>query len=159
MTSVLSAVERFGETIRPTLARYSVLLLRTALGLIFAWFGGLKVAGTTPVGELVANTVPFVPADLLVPALGWFEVGVGVLLISGRLVGWAVAAMLAQLAGTFLVFVVQPETAFQGGNPLLITMEGEFVAKNIVLIGAGLVVAAYAGRGARDRAGRTGQAG
>jgi hypothetical protein len=45
-----------------------------------------------------------------------------------------------QMAGTFLVLVLQPDVAFQGGNPLLLTTEGEFVIKNLVLITAGLVV-------------------
>jgi len=37
--------------------------------------------------------------------------------------------------------VTQPELAFQHGNPLLLTMTGEFVVKNIVLMTAGLVLA------------------
>ena len=45
-----------------------------------------------------------------------------------------------QLSGTFLVLVLRPDIAFQGGNPLLLTVEGEFVIKNIVLIAGGIVV-------------------
>ena len=36
---------------------------------------------------------------------------------------------------------MQPQVAFQHGNPLLLTTEGEFVMKNVVLISAGLVLA------------------
>lgn len=129
-----------------TLQRYSVPLLRLALGVVFVWFGALKVANVTPVGDLVAGTVPWIDPGFLVPALGAFEVVLGLLLMSGRLVGWTCAAMIAHLAGTFLVYVMQPEVAFQHGNPLLMTTEGEFVAKNAVLITAGLVVAAWSGR-------------
>lgn len=128
------------------LQRFSVPLLRIALGVVFVWFGALKVANVTPVGDLVAGTVPWVDPDLFVPALGGFEVVLGLLLMSGRLVGWTCAAMIAHLAGTFLVYVMQPDVAFQNGNPLLMTTEGEFVAKNVVLITAGLVVAAWSGR-------------
>ncbi len=32
--------------------------------------------------------------------------------------------------------------AFQDGNPLLLTVEGEFVVKNLVLLSAGMVVGA-----------------
>ena len=49
--------------------------------------------------------------------------------------------MLGHLTGTFLVLVTQPDLAFQNGNPLLLTMIGEFVVKNIVLMTAGLVLA------------------
>ncbi len=54
-----------------------------------------------------------------------------------------------QMGGTFLVLVMQPERAFQGLNPLLLTTEGEFVVKNLVLICAGLVVGATARRPGR----------
>jgi putative oxidoreductase len=125
---------------------YSVAALRVALGVVFIWFGALKVADVSPVGDLVASTLPFLDADLVVPGLGAFEVALVLVLISGRFVRVACAAMVAHLAGTFLVYVVQPDVAFQHGNPLLMTTEGEFVAKNIVLITAGLVVAAASRR-------------
>jgi len=40
------------------------------------------------------------------------------------------------------VLVVQPAVAFQDGNLLLLTTEGEFVVKNLVLIAGALFVAA-----------------
>jgi uncharacterized membrane protein YkgB len=125
------------------LKRFSVPLLRVSLGVIFVWFGGLKVVGATPVKELVAGTVPWVNPDLFVPALGAFEVLIGVGLIIGYQLGWVVAAMVAHLGGTFLTVVMQPGAVFQHGNPLMLTMEGEFVTKNIVLITAGLVLATW----------------
>jgi putative oxidoreductase len=124
------------------LRQYSVPMLRVALGIVFVWFGALKAAGVSPVGDLVADTVPWLDRGLVVPLLGAFEVALGLVLISGRFILWACAAMVAHLCGTFLVYVTQPDVAFQQGNPLLMTTEGEFVAKNMVLIAAGLVVAA-----------------
>ena len=47
--------------------------------------------------------------------------------------------------------VVLPEVSFQGGNPLLLTVEGEFVVKNLVLLSAGMVVGATVST--TDRAG------
>jgi len=38
------------------------------------------------------------------------------------------------------VFVILPDVAFRHGNPLLLTVEGEFVVKNLVLLTAGMVV-------------------
>ncbi len=115
-------------------------LLRTALAVVFIWFGALKVVGRSPVGDLVAGTVYWVRPDLFVPFLGIWEVIVGV----GLLVGVALRGVLLlfwlQMAGTFLVLVMRPELAFQSGNPLLLTVTGEFVVKNLVLIAAGLVV-------------------
>lgn len=119
--------------------------LRIALGVVFVWFGALKVSGDTPVGDLVAGVVPWLPAELFVTGLGAFEVVLGIVIIAGYRLTWAIGVMVAHLAGTFLVFVTQPEVAYTS-NPLMVTMEGEFVAKNLVLITAGLVVAAFSPR-------------
>lgn len=121
--------------------RVSFPLLRISLGVVFIWFGALKFSNATPVGELVAHTVPFLPASVFVPALGAFEVLLGIGLLVGRRLEIVVLLMVAHLSGTFLVLVTQPSIAFQHGNPFMLTMTGEFVVKNIVLITAGIVLA------------------
>lgn len=134
------------ETEQRVLAALRVIALpalRVALGLVYLVFGALKVVGLTPVGELVSSMVPFVPAQVAVVGMGVVEVAVGAALIAGVLVPWIAAGAVAHLLGTFLVFVVHPEVAFVGGNPLALTLEGEFIAKNVVLIAGLLVVAAF----------------
>ena len=59
----------------------------------------------------------------------------------------------AQMVGTFLTFFVLPEVTFRDGNLLLLTVEGEFVVKNLVLISAAMVVGTtIRRRSARGRA-------
>jgi uncharacterized membrane protein YkgB len=122
------------------LRRFSVHALRISLGIVFVWFGALKVLGVTPVTDLVANTVYWVDPGWLVPVLGVFEMAVGLGLLFRFALRLVLLALVLQLIGTFLVLVVQPGIAFQGGNPLLLTVEGEFVIKNLVLITAAMVV-------------------
>ena len=122
------------------LRRVSVPLLRVSLGLVFVWFGLLKVFEVSPVSELVASTVYWFDASWVVPALGVVEVFVGTCLLLGRLMRLTLLLFALQMVGTFLVLVVQPDIAFQRGNPLLLTVEGEFVVKNLVLLSAGMVV-------------------
>ncbi|HET9142854.1 DoxX family membrane protein [Actinophytocola sp.] len=129
-----SAIER--------LRRISLPLLRLAIGIVFIWFGALKIANVTPVGDFVANTLPWFDRAWVVPALGIFEVLLGLALISGKALSLVCAALVAHLCGTFLALVMQPNVTFQDGNPLLLTTEGEFVVKNLVLISAALVIAA-----------------
>ena len=52
---------------------------------MFVWFGALKMAGVSPVHELIAQTLPFLDADLAVPALGVVEVLIGLVLAAGIL--------------------------------------------------------------------------
>ncbi|MEV7007506.1 DoxX family membrane protein [Streptosporangium sp. NPDC051022] len=118
--------------------------MRVTLGLVFLWFGALKVADVSPVSDLVADTLAFVPlpASFVVPALGVFEIAAALALISGRWMRPFLPALLLHLIGTFLVLALHPSVAFKNGNPLLLTMEGEFVVKNLVLIAGTLMIAA-----------------
>src|SRR6187401_1683248 len=92
---------------------YAHNLLRISLGVVFLWFGILKFTPVSPVAKLVADTVPFVPANLLVPTLATLEVLIGIALLVGRWTTAVVAVIVAHLSGTFLVLVVQPGVAFQ----------------------------------------------
>ena len=90
--------------------------------------------------------------EVVVPALGAFEIVVGILLIANRFLRVALALFAAQMVGTFLVFLVLPDVVFRDGNPFLLTVEGEFVIKNLVLIAGGMVVGSCARPiGARPR--------
>ena len=55
-------------------------------------------------------------------------------------------AMCLHLGGTFLTFMMVPRLMFQADNLLLLTTDGEFVVKNLVLITAGLVLLTHTRR-------------
>ena len=133
-------VDRADRVIIPFLRRWSIPTLRIALAVVFIWFGALKVFGVSPVFEIVASTVYVVDPDWFVPVLGVVEVGVGLALAFKVAMRAVLALLIGQMLGTFLVFLLLPDLTFQDGNPLLLTTEGEFVLKNLVLLSAGLVV-------------------
>jgi putative oxidoreductase len=119
----------------------SLPALRMALGAVYLWFGGLKVAGVSPVADLVEGTVRFLgPPPWFVPALGLVEVGIGAWLLVGRRLRPLLPIFAGHMVGTFAVLVTQPAMAFQDGNPLELTSTGEFVVKNLVLLAAGAAV-------------------
>ncbi len=133
-------LERLDSRVLGLLERFALPLLRLSLGIVFVWFGMLKITGQTPVSELVAETVFWLNPDWFVPLLGVFEVLVGIGLLIGRGLRLVLALFVLQMVGTFLVLVVQPDVAFQDGNLLMLTTEGEFVVKNLVLLSAGLMI-------------------
>jgi uncharacterized membrane protein YkgB len=141
----VDALQRFEDAdarVRKTLSTVGLVALRVSVGLVFVWFGLLKVFDVSPVSDLVTQTVYWFDPDGVVLALGIVEVVVGSLLLVGKWLRLALALFAAQMIGTFLVFFVLPEVAFRNGNPLLLTVEGEFVVKNLVLLAAGIVVGA-----------------
>lgn len=140
MTDLRDSAPRIDRRIIAFLRRHSLTWLRIALGIVFLWFGALKVFDVSPVSTLVGSTVYFVDPEWFVPVLGAVEMTVGALLIIHRVLRIALLLLVGQMLGTFLVPFILPEVAFKDGNPLLLTVEGEFVAKNLVLLTAGLVV-------------------
>jgi putative oxidoreductase len=114
--------------------------LRVLLGVVFVWFGGLKIIGRSPVAGLIAQTLPFGHNHLVLVLIGMAELGLGALLVSGLFLRLALLAVGMHLAGTFSTFAMAPALMFSDSNPLLLTADGEFVAKNSVLIAAALVL-------------------
>ncbi|PIQ84309.1 MAG: hypothetical protein COV75_03025 [Candidatus Omnitrophica bacterium CG11_big_fil_rev_8_21_14_0_20_63_9] len=133
------------------MAAWGIRLLRICLGVVFIWFGALKVSGYSPVIALVAAAVPWFAPGVFVPFLGIWEMLVGAGLLFRVALRLTLLLFWLQMAGTFLVLVLRPDIAFQHGNPLLLTTEGEFVVKNLVLISAGLVVGSTVPRGKQEK--------
>lgn len=125
--------------------RIGPTVLRIALAIVFIWFGALKVLRVSPVAELVAQTVYWFDPAWFVPLLGVWEalIGVGLLFPGGVPLRAALALMMIQMPGTFLVLILRPEAAFIGGNLLQLSVLGEFVIKNLVLIAAGIAIAGH----------------
>jgi putative oxidoreductase len=120
--------------------RFAPVALRLSLAVVFVWFGALKIMGVSPVHDLLAATLPFIPADVVVPALGVVEVVLGLAVASGVFRRMTLLVLVGHLVGTFLTFVTATSLMFQDGNLLTLTSDGEFVVKNLVLISAALVL-------------------
>lgn len=147
MTTLRDTYDRLDQTIVRFMRTYGITLLRLALAVTFIWFGALKVLQVSPVADLVAQTVYWVPAWFFVPFLGVWEIAVGLGLLFRFALRLTLLFFFMQMAGTFLVLIVHPGLSFQNGNPLLLTVLGEFVVKNLVLLTAGLVVGSTVHRG------------
>ncbi len=141
MDSVIRALglEETDRRIAGWMDRYGRWLLRISIAIVFIWFGGLKVIGISPAEELVKSTVYFMPADLFYPVLAWWEVIIGVTLLLRPLNRIAIFLLFLQMPGTMLPLFILPEVCFTA-FPFGLTIEGQYIIKNLVLISAGLVV-------------------
>lgn len=119
--------------------KYGTISLRYSLGLVFIWFGILKPFGVSPAQSLVENTVFWFPSEVFVPILGWWEVAIGVGLLFKPLIRVALLLLFIQMPGTFLPLVLLPEVCFTN-FPFALTLEGQYIIKNLILISAGLVI-------------------
>ena len=114
-------------------------VLHAALALVFIWFGALKLWAVSPADELVRRTIYWVSPDLFMPVLGVWEIAIGVCLAFPRLLRVGIALLFLQMPGTFLPMVVLPEVCWVT-FPFVLTMEGQYIVKNLVIIGAALVL-------------------
>ena len=128
------------EHIIKYMSGYGITILRIGLGIIFFWFGMLKFfPGLSPAEELVRNTVYFIDPDLFIPVLALWETVIGIGLISGKFMRTTLLLLFLQMPGTALPLIILPDqvwTVFPYG----LTLEGQYIVKNLVLIGAGLVL-------------------
>jgi uncharacterized membrane protein YphA (DoxX/SURF4 family) len=132
-------LEELDRRIAGWMNRNGHTVLRIALAVVFIWYGLLKPFGMSPAAELVRETVYFVPPDVFIPILGWWEVAIGVGLLIRSLNRMAIFLLFLQMPGTLLPLVLLPEVCFTH-VPWGLTMEGQYIIKNAVLIGAALVV-------------------
>jgi putative oxidoreductase len=116
-----------------------IFALRISLGIIFFWFGALKIAGYNPVYDLVYAVIPYFADGTGNLILGTFEALVGAGLLFNLLPKLTHVVLLLHLLATFVVFITAPQLMFNPHFPIL-TLAGEFVVKNITLAAAGLAV-------------------
>jgi uncharacterized membrane protein YphA (DoxX/SURF4 family) len=140
------------------MARHGLMILRIALGVVFVWFGALKlVPGLSPAEDLVRATVPLLPGRLFLPVLAIWEIVIGLGFLTGRALRLTILLLFLQMPGTLAPTVLLPERVFTV-FPFGLTLEGQYIVKNLVLIAAALVIGAT-GRGGRLTAESAGQPG
>jgi uncharacterized membrane protein YkgB len=139
MTKFINRVKEFDLWFIGYLERLSLPILRFSLAIIFIWFGALKPFGQSPAVELVTKTVYWFDPQIFIPILGIWEMAIGVCLLFRPLLRVGLFLLAVQMPGTFLPLVLLPEVCFTT-FPFDLTLEGQYIVKNLVLIGAGLVV-------------------
>ena len=122
------------------MSTYGILLLRYSLAMIFIWFGLLKPLGISPAQELVENTVYwFDDKATFVNFLGWWEVVIGFTMCVRPLIRISIFLLFLQIPGTFLPLVLLPEVCYTD-FPYGLTLEGQYIVKNLIIISSALVI-------------------
>nr|WP_227739075.1 hypothetical protein [Halorientalis pallida] len=106
---------------------------------MFTWLGGLKIPGVSPAADLVASTAYPVPPEMFVPVLGVWEDPIGLCLLHRPLIRVEFLLLAIQLLGTFLPLVVIPKVVYVI-FPYALTVEGQYIVRNLVIIAAALVI-------------------
>lgn len=117
--------------------------LRISFAIIFIWFGLLKPFGLSPAEGLLKQTVtwlPFGSPDSWLHIIGYWEVIIGLFFLFKKTSRIAIALLFLQMAGTFMPLIFLPSITYQNGNPFTLTLEGQYIIKNILIISGALII-------------------
>lgn len=153
MVALRAWFDRVDVRITNWMARFGLLLLRVSLGLVFLWFGALKFfPGLSPAQELATSTTEILTLGLIAPEvaillLAAWECLIGLGLITGRFMRATLLLLFVQMLGTATPLFFFPQEVFTR-FPYALTLEGQYIIKNVVLVSAGLVIGATVRGGA-----------
>ena len=132
--------DRLDRTVVSWMARYGVPLLRISVGVVFFWFGALKlIPGASTAEPLIREALPFLPLDLFIPFLGLLEMVIGLGFIVGKYMRLTILLMMLQMVGAASPLVLYPQAVWES-FPFVLTLEGQYIIKNLVLISAAIVI-------------------
>lgn len=139
--------DRIDLRITRWMARHGITLLRVGLGVVFFWFGAIKLMpGLSPAHDLAARTIGvltfgLLPPNISVPVLAIWECAIGLGLITGKFMRVTIFLLLVQMLGTLTPLALFPRETWRV-FPIAPTLEGQYIIKNIVLVSAALVIGA-----------------
>lgn len=138
-------LDRFDCFVAQVLSKYGILALRVSLGINFIWFGFLKFfPNLSPAEELAGSTISSLSLGLFqpvqsIPSLALCETVIGIGLVLGRPLRPVLTLLFFHIAGTMTPLFLSPSEMFSQGI-FGLTLEGQYVIKNLVLASAGLVL-------------------
>jgi uncharacterized membrane protein YkgB len=138
--------DRVDRWLTRAMARRGTPLLRVSIGLVFFWFGALKLfPGASPAAALVVESWGFLEASGIMPMrlfmilLGLWEMLIGLGFITGQFLRVVILLMALQMIGAVSPVVLQPGAVWRD-FPFVLTLEGQYIVKNVVLIAAAFVI-------------------
>ncbi len=141
MKKIRKKVEYLEEQLLVWTRTHSHQFLRVSVGSIYTLFGALKFFPShSPAEQLALQTMEELTVGVLagspaLMALAALETGVGLCLLFNYRFRLAVYSAFGHILCTFLPFFFFPEQVFDGGA-LSLSLVGQYILKNFVLIGA-----------------------
>ena len=137
--------ERVDAAVIKWMAKHGLFLLRISIGIIFLWFGALKYfEGMSPAEDIAIKTIStlsfnLIPTKIIIYGLATWEVLIGIGLLFNLFMRETLLLLYLQMLGTFSPIFLFPGEVFHI-FPISLTLEGQYIVKNIVIISAGIVL-------------------
>ena len=131
----------FDERIAGWMEQYGHFVHRVGLGLMFVWFGCLKIFVFKKATTNRADPIYWGDHDTVVPMLRVWDVAIGLTLLVPRpaAIRVSLALLSVRLCGTLLALVLKADVCFDG-SVLVPTPQGQYLIKDALLFGAAMVI-------------------
>lgn len=114
----------------------SLTLSRTAIFIIYFWFGSLKLIDSSPANPLVESllnkTLPYISFDQFIIFLGAVEMAIGILFLIPKLEKAAITIFSLHTITTLMPLFLLPTVAWK--SFLIPALEGQYMIKNLITI-------------------------
>lgn len=135
-------IQKFDIHIISRFRKWEVPLARTAIFVVYFWFGFLKLIGVSPAAPLVQalfeKTINFMPFATFYVFFSFFEIAIGILFLVRGLERLAIFLIGLHLITTILPLVFLPHIAWQAF--LVPTLEGQYIIKNVLIAASAIVI-------------------
>lgn len=138
--------EKLDNFIINTFKRYGTTTLRISLGVVFLWFGFLKFfPNVSPAETLATRTIDVLTFGLIVPSvsikiLALWESLIGLGMLTNKFQRVTLLLLWSQMVGAWSPLVIFPSEMFIM-FPFVLTLEGQYIVKNLVIIAGSFVLA------------------
>jgi uncharacterized membrane protein YkgB len=148
MKILLKALIRIKDTVmteNKTTKFNSITMLRFSIGIIYLWFGVLKLFyGLSPAEQIASQTIHqltfgLLPDHTAINILALWECALGVSLLICKWMKVVLIMMFTHMTFTFAPFLFFPQQTFMH-LPYDFTLLGQYIMKNIIIISSGLVL-------------------
>ena len=135
-------IQKFDLHIINRLKKLEMPLARSAIFIIYFWFGLLKLLGVSPavalVEELFLETTRFVSFSTFYLFFSIFEMTIGFLFLVRGWERFVIFLLGIHLFVTVLPLIFLPQVTWQGF--FIPTLEGQYIIKNILIAAVAVVV-------------------
>lgn len=147
MNTDKNTFKKLDRVITNFMQKYGIIFLRISIGIVFFWFGFLKFFPNISSAEGIAIetisklTFGIIPNNISLIILATWEVSIGLGLIIGKYLKIVLFFLFTQMLGTLTPLILFPSETFTS-FPIVPTLEGQYIIKNLILISSGFVIGA-----------------
>lgn len=132
-------LRKIDKALIPVMKRLGHRTERYLLAIVFIWFGLLKILGETSASSIIAKSIYWFEPEIIIPILGVWEIFMGASLLFNFTLRFAILLLFIRLPGTLLAFHYHFYECFSG-SIFLPTIQGQYLIKELTLVGAALVI-------------------